>query len=294
VLKWLLLELQINFEKTDSLHDWYVPCSIFTCYLFRIIIYKTHKVNITRIFSLVSNLARVITSSINILYPWKGSRQPQNTTTISRIGTKTNVQRGGRRKKMLLFFSFHYHLLPSSIWLKHLKCLTIAFNLFEFMWWNEDAVFWFLVELASEMFFFYWVYSPCASTEHHAMKVNWREWRYSSIHSLTWELDGGEWSVSRPGSFVSRERAPSTHWIGGWVSPRAGLDMVSERTIPSPRRDSNPDHPIVQPEAKKLGIVDISRRVRKHETRSIWRSEDWKCYSPRDSADRRFNMCIVP
>jgi hypothetical protein len=31
------------------------------------------------------------------------------------------------------------------------------------------------------------------------------------------------------------------------VGPRAGLDAVSKRKIPSPRRVSNPDNPIVQP-----------------------------------------------
>jgi hypothetical protein len=34
------------------------------------------------------------------------------------------------------------------------------------------------------------------------------EWRYSSIHSLTSALDGGQWSVSRCGRFTPRERAP--------------------------------------------------------------------------------------
>jgi hypothetical protein len=34
-------------------------------------------------------------------------------------------------------------------------------------------------------------------------------------------LVGGEWSVSRPGRFT-----PGTHWIGGWVDLRAGLDDV--------------------------------------------------------------------
>jgi hypothetical protein len=53
-----------------------------------------------------------------------------------------------------------------------------------------------------------------------------REWRYSSTHSLTSTLDGGEWSASRPGRFAPRERAPDTHWIGGWVGPRAVLDSV--------------------------------------------------------------------
>jgi hypothetical protein len=28
--------------------------------------------------------------------------------------------------------------------------------------------------------------------------------------------------------------APGTHWIGGWVGPRAILDMVVEKKIPSP------------------------------------------------------------
>jgi hypothetical protein len=56
-------------------------------------------------------------------------------------------------------------------------------------------------------------------------------------------LDGGEWSASRPGRFTPMGRAPGTHWIGGWVGPRAGLDAVVKRKIPSPCQDSNPDHP---------------------------------------------------
>jgi hypothetical protein len=37
------------------------------------------------------------------------------------------------------------------------------------------------------------------------------EWRYSSKDSLTSAPDGGR--------FTPRERAPGTHWIGGWVDP---------------------------------------------------------------------------
>jgi hypothetical protein len=29
-----------------------------------------------------------------------------------------------------------------------------------------------------------------------------------------------------PGRFIPRERAPGTLWIGGWVGPRARLDVV--------------------------------------------------------------------
>jgi hypothetical protein len=33
------------------------------------------------------------------------------------------------------------------------------------------------------------------------------------------------------GGFTSGERVPSTHWIGGWLCPRAGLDDVEKRKI---------------------------------------------------------------
>jgi len=45
-------------------------------------------------------------------------------------------------------------------------------------------------------------------TKRHAMKLYW-EWRYSSTHSLTSALYGGEWAA--------RERAPGTHWIGCYL-----------------------------------------------------------------------------
>jgi hypothetical protein len=63
------------------------------------------------------------------------------------------------------------------------------------------------------------------------MKAYWGEWKYSSTHSLTSALDEGDWSASRPGRFTPMERAPVTHWIGGWVGPRTGLDTVSKRKI---------------------------------------------------------------
>jgi hypothetical protein len=77
------------------------------------------------------------------------------------------------------------------------------------------------------------------------------EWRYSSTHSLTSAVDGGEWSASRHGRFTPRERATGTHWIGGWVGPRAVLDAVMKRKIPSPRQESNPRTPIIQPVAQR-------------------------------------------
>jgi hypothetical protein len=86
-------------------------------------------------------------------------------------------------------------------------------------------------------------------TKHHAMKT------YCGVevqlHAfLISVLDGGEWSASRPGRFTARERAPGTRWIGGWVGPRAVLDAV-KRKILSPRRESNPRTPIIQPVAQR-------------------------------------------
>jgi hypothetical protein len=66
------------------------------------------------------------------------------------------------------------------------------------------------------------------------------------MHSLTLSLDGGEWSASHPGCFTPRERAPRTHWIEGWVGPRAILDVVVRRKISRPCWESNLRTPIVQ------------------------------------------------
>jgi hypothetical protein len=54
-----------------------------------------------------------------------------------------------------------------------------------------------------------------------------------------------------PGRFTPRERDPSAHWIGGWVGPRAVLDAVVKRKIPSPRRESKPRTSMVQPVAQR-------------------------------------------
>jgi hypothetical protein len=60
------------------------------------------------------------------------------------------------------------------------------------------------------------------------------EWMYTSTHSLISALEGGEWLASRHGRFTPKERVLGTYWIGGWVGPRAVLDAVVKRKIPSP------------------------------------------------------------
>jgi hypothetical protein len=50
----------------------------------------------------------------------------------------------------------------------------------------------------------------------------WRRMGESMYRSiLTSALVGDEWSASRPGRFT-----PGTHFIGGWVDSRAGLDKL--------------------------------------------------------------------
>jgi hypothetical protein len=49
---------------------------------------------------------------------------------------------------------------------------------------------------------------------------------------LTLTLDGDEWSAFCPAHSICGKRAPGTHWIGGCVGPRAGLDVMErERKI---------------------------------------------------------------
>jgi hypothetical protein len=65
-------------------------------------------------------------------------------------------------------------------------------------------------------------------TKHHYMKM------YGGVevqlHAfLTSPLDGGEWLTPRLGPFNPGVRAPGTHWIGGWVGPSVGMDVVAKR-----------------------------------------------------------------
>jgi hypothetical protein len=46
---------------------------------------------------------------------------------------------------------------------------------------------------------------------------------------LTSASVAGEWSASSPGRFTPGEISPYTHWTGGQVDPRAGLDNVEKR-----------------------------------------------------------------
>jgi hypothetical protein len=57
------------------------------------------------------------------------------------------------------------------------------------------------------------------------MKAYWRSGGIAP-RIVTATLNGDVWSASRPVRFTHKVRAPGTHWTGGWVGPRAGLDPV--------------------------------------------------------------------
>jgi hypothetical protein len=45
---------------------------------------------------------------------------------------------------------------------------------------------------------------------------------------LTSPLVGSEWSLHAPAALPPGKEPPATHWIGGWVDPRAGLDDLEK------------------------------------------------------------------
>jgi hypothetical protein len=86
-------------------------------------------------------------------------------------------------------------------------------------------------------------------------------WIYVFLYSV---LVGGEWSASRPGRFIPGEIAPGTHWIGGWVDPRIGLDDVERINIlPLPGLELRPlGHPARSQSLYRLSYPG-SQRVHK-------------------------------
>jgi hypothetical protein len=65
---------------------------------------------------------------------------------------------------------------------------------------------------------------------------------------LTSKIYGGNWLASRPCRFIPRERAPYSHWIGGPVGPRAGLEALKWIKVFAP--DGN-QTPATQPVANR-------------------------------------------
>jgi hypothetical protein len=48
-----------------------------------------------------------------------------------------------------------------------------------------------------------------------------------------------------PAAFNPPGKDSGTHWTGGWVGPRAGLDAEATGKILCPRRGSNTGRPVI-------------------------------------------------
>jgi hypothetical protein len=58
--------------------------------------------------------------------------------------------------------------------------------------------------------------------------VAWDSVRNEGIREINY---GSCISASRPDHLIPVERAPGTHWIGGRVGPRTGLNVVEKRNV---------------------------------------------------------------
>jgi hypothetical protein len=62
---------------------------------------------------------------------------------------------------------------------------------------------------------------------------------------------------SSPGRFIPGEDAPLTHFIGGWVGPRADLDAVEKRRIFCSCRQSDLGRLARRPSIYRLSYPDV-------------------------------------
>jgi hypothetical protein len=98
---------------------------------------------------------------------------------------------------------------------------------------------------------------------------------------LTSALVGGEWSASRPDRFTPGERAPSTHWTGGWVGTEP-VWTTWRRENSLPYQGLNSDPLVVQPIASHYTNYAIPAPV---EACILYKCVNYLC------AKLRINLC---
>jgi hypothetical protein len=92
------------------------------------------------------------------------------------------------------------------------------------------------------------------------------------------------WSASGHDCFIPRERTPGTHWIEGWVSPRAGRNAVTKIKIPV--RFQAFTVVTIFCDVKQRGLVNIHQRfIRMNYThlqnkRGSWTASSILCLLP--------------
>jgi hypothetical protein len=82
--------------------------------------------------------------------------------------------------------------------------------------------------------------------------------------------------MSRP-RFTPEERTPGIHCIGGWVGPRAGLDIEARGKILCPCQRSNLDRPVVQPVARHYTDWATRLTIRVYRRSFTWNVRDLTC-----------------
>jgi hypothetical protein len=80
-------------------------------------------------------------------------------------------------------------------------------------------------------------------------------WTHNSWARYKMELRA---SFLAPSSFNTWERTRSTHWIGRWVGPRAGMKVVEERKISCLCRESHPGR-----QARSLSLYRLIYPIQK-------------------------------
>jgi hypothetical protein len=78
------------------------------------------------------------------------------------------------------------------------------------------------------------------------MQATRGERKHSSFSFLTSAVDGVSGQRHAPAALYPRERNPGTHWIGGCVGLRVGLDTEDSRQILCLCQGQNPDRSVVQ------------------------------------------------
>jgi hypothetical protein len=110
------------------------------------------------------------------------------------------------------------HVLKTNSCVPRQHATCHKYSLFRFSFWKRDN------KVSKQS-------CPCASLiKQYAMKTYGRVHIQTQVF-LTSALVGGEWSASHPGRFTPVERAPGTHWTGGLVASRGGLEDVEKRKL---------------------------------------------------------------